>query len=138
MTVEGLDNFRENYTTGVGAVISRRVSQSVVLYAHPTWVANANLLPQELADDNDTFLVGLGARIRLRATVYVVGEFIPRVAGYDPGEHHATFGIEKRTGGHLFQINFSNSLGTTVGQLARGGSSNDNWFIGFNISRKLF
>lgn len=138
VTVEGLDNFRESYTTGLGVVVSRRVGQGVALYAHPIWVANANLVPQVPADDNNAFLVGLGARVRLRPTVYVVGEFIPRVAGYDPGAHHVTFGIEKRAGGHLFQINFSNSLGTTIGQLARGGASNDNWFIGFNISRKFF
>ena len=119
-------------------MVSRRVGQGVALYAHPIWVANANLVPQVPADDNNAFLVGLGARVRLRPTVYVVGEFIPRVAGYDPGAHHVTFGIEKRAGGHLFQINFSNSLGTTIGQLARGGASNDNWFIGFNISRKFF
>ena len=90
VTVEGLDNFRESYTTGLGVVVSRRVGQGVALYAHPLWVANANLVPQVPADDDNTFLVGLGARVRLRPTVYVVGEFIPRVAGYDPGAHHVS------------------------------------------------
>ena len=40
VTVEGLDNFRESYTTGLGVVVSRRVGQGVALYAHPIWVAN--------------------------------------------------------------------------------------------------
>ena len=74
----------------------------------------------------------------MRPTVYVVGEVIPRLAGHDPDEHHITFGIEKRAGGHLFQLNVSNSLGTTAGQLARGARSNDDWFIGFNISRRFY
>ena len=37
-------------------------------------------------------------------------EVVPRVSGYDPGVNHATFGIEKRAGGHTFQLNFSNSF----------------------------
>jgi hypothetical protein len=52
--------------------------------------------------------------------------------------HHGTFGIEKRAGGHVFQFNFSNGLGNTFGQLARGGTANEDWYIGFNISRKFF
>ena len=52
--------------------------------------------------------------------------------------NHGTFGIEKRAGGHSFQLNFSNGFGTTMGQLARGGTGNDDWYLGFNISRKFF
>jgi hypothetical protein len=48
-----------------------------------------------------------------------------------------TFGIEKRAGGHSFQLNFSNDLGTTPAQVARGQQL-DGWFIGFNISRKFY
>jgi hypothetical protein len=107
------------------------------LYFEPIWVNNSNELPSELADDNDTFLLGLGARIRIRPTVYLVGEIIPRI-GHDPGVTHGTFGIEKRAGGHVFQFNFSNNIGTTMAQLARGGADNDDWYIGFSISRKFF
>jgi hypothetical protein len=41
-------------------------------------------------------------------------------------------------GGHTFQLNFSDGFGTTMGQLARGGTDSDNWYLGFNISRKFF
>jgi hypothetical protein len=51
---------------------------------------------------------------------------------------HGSFAIEKRLGGHVFQLNFSNSFGTTMGQIARGGFNNDNWYLGFNISRKFY
>src|SRR5678815_4521029 len=50
-------------------------------------------------------------------------------------DDNSTFGVEKRAGGHVFQLNFSNSIGTTPGQIARGGFDNDDWYIGFNISR---
>src|SRR5262245_40283873 len=43
-------------------------------------------------------------------------------AGYDPGRAHWTAGVEKLVGGHVFQINVSNGVGTTIGQAARGGS----------------
>jgi hypothetical protein len=51
---------------------------------------------------------------------------------------HASFALEKRAGGHMFQLNFSNGFGTTMSQLARGGFTNDDWYLGFNISRKFF
>ena len=44
----------------------------------------------------------------------------------------------KRAGGHVFQLNFSNNIGTTPSQIARGGFDNEDWYIGFNISRKFF
>ena len=40
-------------------------------------------------------------------------------------------------GGHAFQLNVSNSFGTTLGQLARGGAPGG-WYIGFNIARKFY
>jgi len=133
-TIEGLDNFSESYSPAIGAVISRTLGRHGALYAHPIWVNNTNELSD---DDNNTFIVGLGGRLRVRPTVYLVGEVIPRF-GYTPDAVYASFGIEKRAGGHSFQLNFSNGLGTTLAQLARGGQPSNDWFIGFNISRKFF
>ena len=136
-TAEGTNNFRDSYSPAVGVVLSRTVGRHGAVYAHPIWVNNTNFLPAELTDDNDTFIIGLGARLRIRPTVYLVGEAVPRF-GYEPDTVYASFGIEKRAGGHSFQLNFSNGFGTTLAQLARGGLDNDQWFIGFNISRKFF
>jgi hypothetical protein len=136
-SVDGTNNFRDSYSPAIGAVITRELGRAGAIYFEPIWVNNSNELPSELADDNDTYMFGIGARIRIRPTVYLAGEFIPRV-GYEPGVHHGTFGIEKRAGGHTFQLNFSNGFGTTMGQLARGGTSNDDWYLGFNISRKFY
>jgi hypothetical protein len=83
-------------------------------------------------------MIGLGARVRISATVYLVAEIAPRVSGYKPGVNHGSFAIEKRAGGHMFQLNFSDSFGTTLGQLARGGSSSKDWYLGFNLTRKFY
>ena len=138
VSIEGADNLQQNYSPSVGVVVSRTFGEVAAVYAEPIWVNNTNTLPSELVDHNDTFMVGVGARVRIRPTVYLVGELAPRASGYDPGVNHGSFAIEKRAGGHVFQLNFSNSFATTMGQIARGGSNNDDWFLGFNISRKFF
>jgi hypothetical protein len=134
--IEGTNNFRDEYSPSIGLVISRTVSKYAALYAQPIFVGNTNLLPNS-TDDNDTFIIGVGARLRVRPTVYAVVEAAPRF-GFDPSHTHFSFAIEKRAGGHLFQINFSNSFATTLGPIARGGFDYDTWFLGFNISRKFF
>ena len=120
-SVDGTNNFRDRYSPAVGAVISRELGRHGALYFEPIWVNNSNPLPTALADHNDTLLLGVGLRARVRPTVYLVGEIVPRV-GYTPAANHASFGIEKRAGGHLFQLNFSNGFGTTPSQVARGGT----------------
>lgn len=137
-SIDGTNNFRDSYTPALGVAISRTLGPAGTVYVDPMWVNNSNPLPSQLADDNNTFLVGLGTRLRIRPSLYLVGEIVPRVAGFDPGVNYASFGIEKLLGGHVFQLNFSNGFGTTMGQIARGGTSNDDWYLGFNISRKFY
>ncbi len=135
--IDGTNNFQDSYTPSIGAVLSRELGRYGAVYFEPMWVNNTNPAPSAIVDDNNTVLMGVGARVRVRPTVYLVGEIVPR-AGYTPGANHATFGIEKRAGGHSFQLNFSNGFGTTIGQIARGGLNNDDWYLGFNISRKFY
>ena len=137
-SAEGTNNFRDSYSPGIGALLSREFTDRAAVYVEPFWVNNTNSLPGEIVDDNDTVIVGLGTRVRVRPTVYVVFEAAPRVAGFDPGVNHVSFGVEKRSGGHNFQLNFSNGFGTTLADIARGGQNSDDWYIGFNISRKFF
>ena len=134
LSVEGADNFQERYSPAFGVAVSRMVADRLALYATPVWVHNTAAL---LNVDRDTGMVGLGGRVRVSATVYVVGEVIPRVGGYSPGTPAYGFAVEKRAGGHMFQLNFNNGQGTTFGQLARGGFA-DSLYLGFNLARKFF
>jgi hypothetical protein len=136
-TLEGGNNLRQRYQSALGVVISRNVSRLAALYAEPMWIANTNA-GADAGFDNNTILLGLGARLRLRPSTYLLAEIAPRLGGYDPGVSQMSFGIEGRAGGHLFQLNVSNGFGTTLGQIARGASNNDDWHIGFNIARKFF
>jgi uncharacterized beta barrel domain-containing protein DUF5777 len=134
-TFEGANNLRDQKEGTFGLLLSRKVSKYAALYAEPMVVVNSSPFT---FGDNSTLMVGLGGRLRVRPSLYLVGEITPRLAGFDPGAHQISFGVEGRAGGHLFQLNFSNGFGTTLGQIARGGFTYDSWYLGFNISRKFF
>jgi hypothetical protein len=137
-SVEGTNNFRDQYTPALGAIVSTRFGEWAALYVEPTWVHHSNVQPSSVTDADDTFMIGVGGRLRVRPTVSVAAEVSPRTSGYRPGVNHASFALEKRVGGHVFQLNFSDSFATTVGQIARGGPAAKDLYLGFNISRKFF
>ena len=138
VSVDGTNNFRDQYTPAFGSIVSRRFGERGALYVEPTWVHHADVQSSSAAGASDTFMVGLGGRLRVRPTVSVAAEFSPRASGYRPGVNHGSVAIEKRAGGHVFQLNVSDSFATTMGQIARGGPASKDWFLGFNISRKFF
>jgi hypothetical protein len=135
VALEGAENLSEHHRGTFGLVFSKAVQRAGAVYVQPVFVANAN--PFTVGDEH-TLMIGVGTRLRLTRATYFVAEVTPRIAGYDPGDHQVSVGFEGRAGGHAFQLNVSNGFGTTFGQLARGGVSYDDWFIGFNISRKFF
>ena len=53
------------------------------------------------------------------------------------GSPEYAFAIEKRVGGHVFQLQFGNSAAMTYAQIAKGGNPGGLYF-GFNLSRKFF
>jgi hypothetical protein len=144
--VEGHDNFKKDFSPGLALVVSRKLGKRATVYAEPAWVGHTPRA-NERHDHDSTLFLGLGARVLLGSAAYVVGEFAPRLAGFKginqvrPAEHaanHLSFGIEKRVGGHSFQLNFSKDFATTLATMARGASSGEDWYIGFNLSRKFF
>ena len=156
LSVEGTNNFRDDHAPALGAVVSRTYGRRFAAYVSPTFVWNS-LTPtggtvtgheghdhgdigltepiEEVTDENTAY-IGLGARVLLPKTIYVALDYSPRMNGFTPGAGAWGIGIEKHTRGHLFQLNFSNSFGTTYGELARGGEPG-NIYLGFNIARKF-
>jgi hypothetical protein len=166
-SIEGINNFHKGtvvdaedneYATAVGVLLSRTIGNRAAFYLQPMYIYHANtyttagclehlehghLIPgctdsTITGVESNTLLVGLSSRVRVSQSVYLLGSWTPRASGFRPDVSLKTFGIEKRLGGHAFQLNFSNSLGTTMAQHARGASNNSDWFMGFNISRKFF
>jgi len=156
ISIEGQNNLRVDPQPGASVTFSR-VQGRFALYATPTFVKDAHtptlrvlheghehtageadddLDADAHLDQNNTAFVGLGARVHLLETVSVVGEVSPRIYGYRPDTALWSVGIEKLTHGHVLQLNFSNSFGTTPGQVARGGTPGV-VYLGFNLSRKF-
>jgi hypothetical protein len=134
--VQGFDNFTEDYTGTFGAIVSRRFGERGAAYVQPLFFLKP--FPESATASDSAFLLGLGARVRVTSSMYLVGEFAPRLSGTETGDHHAGFAIEARKGGHSFQINFTNNWAMTLGQAARSYGSGGHWHIGFNITRKFY
>jgi hypothetical protein len=132
--IEGGNNFRENYAPAIGVVVSRTIANAAAVYATPVWAHNT--FPGT-GIMRDTFYVGLGARVRIVPSLYVVGELSPRAAGFAPGDAEFAFSLEKRVGAHVFSVTFANTAATTYGQIARGGNPGS-LYLGFNLARKFF
>jgi hypothetical protein len=142
-TITGRDNFSEIFSPTLAGVVSRKLGGRAALYLVPAYAWNVSAFEEVTGDD--AFLLGLGGRLLLGRGVSLVGEWTGSF-GYDPEDpvdprrtaaDAFSLGIEKRVGGHAFQLNFSYGSATTLTSLARGGSR-DNWFIGFNLSRKFY
>ena len=149
LSVEGLNNLREKYQQAIAITASRTLGDRLALYATPAFVAGTHAVdiiagheghdlgtPDEHAHHKDTWMAGFGGRVRFSTSGYLTGEYTPRLHGYDPNRAEWGVAVEKRTGGHTLQLNFTNSFGTTFGQLARGGSPHD-IYLGFNITRRF-
>ena len=155
VSVEGTNNFRQEYAPAVGVVISRLFGTRLAGYVTPMWVNNtagsvaptvhdhdqtaetAGETPAEPGVSRSTTMVALGGRVRLFGTTYVAAEIGLRAHGYAPGQAAYGVSIEKRAGGHTFSLTFTNTFGTTYAQVARGGAANS-LYLGFNLSRKFF
>ncbi len=143
-SIDGTNNFRDSKSPAVGAIVSHLFPKIGAVYVEPIYVNNSNQEPKELTDHNDTFFIGLGTRVQVYKNTYVTFEVIPRVAGFKGADGDVerrtpvSFALEKRVGGHMFQINFGNGINTTMAPIARGAPSTKNWFLGFNITRKFF
>jgi hypothetical protein len=156
VSIEGTNNFQQQFAPAVGVVVSRLIGTRVAAYVTPMWVDNtdASLAPighehdgtqaEDHAEEVDatvgnrsTTYAGFGGRVRVAGSTYIAAEVVVRASGYVPDEAAYGFSLEKRVGGHTFSLTFTNTLGTTFAQLARGGAANS-LYLGFNLSRKFF
>ena len=134
VAIEGGNNFRQDYAPSIGAVVSRTLGEVAAVYATPIWAHNT--FPGTGVTMNTLYL-GLGTRIRIVPSLYIVVEGSPRLSGYTPGDAEFAFALEKRVGAHTFSLTFANTSATTYGQLARGGNP-ESLYLGFNLARKFY
>jgi hypothetical protein len=129
-----------HYIPSIQLVFSRTFFNRFSLNVDPTFVANLKR-PNGLATEKSLVAIGLGGSVKLRESMAIVGEFIPRVTGNamgsDPAhrEPTASFGFQFRTHRHVFEFVISNSWETNIAGSALGGP--DEKHIGFNLYRRI-
>jgi len=136
VSIEGTENFQDVYSPTIGVALSHLFGDRAALHLDPMWVGNSNIA-SDVGDDN-TFVIGIGGRFAIVPGLNIVAEVSPRAGGYSPGNPLAAFALEKRLGGHMFQLVFSNNFGTTLRQIAQGAPDSNEWYMGFNLTRKFF
>ncbi|HET8674520.1 MAG TPA: DUF5777 family beta-barrel protein, partial [Blastocatellia bacterium] len=149
-SIEGDDNFTEEYTYNLQAMMARSITKYVNVFFSPAVHFRSNgsgrfnprpedFFPPfdeaarrlELGEHTGSF--GFGVNARIRPSTSLLFEYTPRVgfklgqlAFSDTGieqdsEAEIGFGIEKRIGRHAFSLTFSNTQTTTT---SRYNSSN--------------
>ena len=127
---------RLSYSTQL--LIARKFCKNLSLQLSPSYV-HINLVPA-VEDQNNIFSVGMGGRYKLGPKFSINGEYYILLPGETANDYanSLSFGVDIETGGHIFQLHFTNSqLMFAPGYIARteGGWSQGDVFIGFNIFR---
>lgn len=142
-TLKWADSSRDNYTTSrfnyvFQLIAARKFSEGFSLQISPTLV-HYNLVPRA-TDPNDLLSVGIGARQKLSKRVSINAEYYYQIPGYklEGSENALSLGIDIETGGHVFQLIFTNSTGIAENQYIT--KTNGRWqdgdiHFGFNIAR---
>src|ERR1035437_713128 len=144
-TLKFPDQTRTNYFTSrltyvAQILVARRISDGLSVQLTPSYV-HRNLVATEL-DPNDIFALGAGARLNLSKRISLNGEYYyivnPKTYLSQQIYNPLSIGFDIETGGHVFQLFFTNSLGMTEKQFI--GETTGQWkkgdiHFGFNISR---
>jgi hypothetical protein len=118
-------------------IVGRKFSDHFSMQLSPTLV-HRNLVAAN--DDNDVFALGFGARYKFTKRMAFVVDYsyvangLPKTTGANP----LSIGVDIETGGHVFQLHFSNSTGMNersfITETTNTWGSGEVRF-GFNLSR---
>lgn len=126
------------YTTQL--LVSRKFSEKFSLELAPIYV-HKNLY-DAILDQKDLFLMGAGARYKLSRRISLNVDYAARLNLPEdfnsPYHNPLTFGLDIETGGHIFQLVFSNSQ--AMNDVSYFSNATGKWFdrgmfFGFNMYR---
>lgn len=131
--------YRTSYTTQL--LLARKFSRNLSLLLSPS-LTHMNMVPTP-QDKNDLFTLSAGGRLKITRRMAISAEynylFANQVVSTDVSRS-LSFGWDIETGGHVFQLVFTNSRGM-IGPyyLAKstGTWGNGDIYFGFNISRSF-
>lgn len=142
-TLPWSDPARKNYFTSrlayyTQVIIGRKFNQNLSFQISPTMVHN-NLVATQ-AIPNDVFASSLGGRVKVSKRMALTFDYTYVISGIDKNLYKdpLSFGLDIETGGHVFQLHFSNSTG--MNERAFITETTGSWDkaeirFGFNLSR---
>lgn len=142
-TLPFADPTRTNYFSSrmayyVQTIIGRKFSDRISLQLTPTMV-HQNLVPLA-SQPNDVFAVGFGGRIKASQRIAFTWDYFYNINGLEKGVTYnpLSVGVDIETGGHVFQLHFSNAAG--MNERAFITETTNTWEkvdlrFGFNLSR---
>ena len=137
------DTTRKNYFSSRMAfynelIIGRKFSERFSLQLSPVFV-HRNLVEQAI-EENDVYALGIGARFKLSKRIAFVADYHYIAKGLDRDIYKdpLSVGFDIETGGHVFQLHFSNATG--MNEKAFITNTTVDWGkgevrFGFNLSR---
>ena len=141
--VKFADTNRKNYESSRWGfanqiIIGRKFSESFSIQIVPTMV-HRNLVPT-LNDEHDIYGAGAGMRLKLTRRIAFTAEYFYNLPDQlETGKTNPlSLGFDIETGGHVFQLHFTNALGMNERSLITetdGSWDKGDIHFGFNISR---
>lgn len=122
-------------------IIGRKFNDQTSLQIMPTLIHN-NIV-KKVTDPNNNIAIGIGGRQKISKRVSINGEYYYVLPAYkfEGTTNSLSFGLDIETGGHVFQLHLTNSMGMTERSfIARTPKEGGQWSkgdinFGFNISR---
>jgi Membrane bound beta barrel domain (DUF5777) len=142
-TLKWADPNRENYFSSrlyyaYQLLAARKFSENTSLQIMPTMV-HYNLVPKA-TDPNDILALGIGGRQKISKRVSINLEYYYQLPGYklENTTNSLSVGFDIETGGHVFQLHFTNAPGMTERVFVSetfGRWDKGDILFGFNVSR---
>ena len=153
LVISAFPNFTDRMAHNFQIILGRKFSDAFSLQILPAYT-HRNLVAD--ADENGIFSLGLATRIQLTKVIGIIADatlpfssvrsedesFFAELYGFDTFEGRfypaIGFGLEFDTGGHIFQLNFTNATGlmeTDYIPYTTSDWSKGEFRIGFTISR---
>jgi hypothetical protein len=120
------------------AIIARKLNEHTSLQLMPTLV-HYNLVPLA-SNPNDMFSLGGAARQKISRRFALTAEYYHQFNKFDGYKSSLALGVDIETGGHVFQLHFTNSTGMTEPTFIHettGDFFKGDIHFGFNISRNF-
>jgi hypothetical protein len=119
-------------------LISRKFSNNFSLELNPIYI-HKNLY-ESMYEEIDNFLLAIGGRYKLSKRISLTMEYAARLNETETSFYHnpASIGLDIETGGHIFQLVFSNSQAlndVSYFTKANGITDGKGIYFGFNLYR---